>query len=85
MRVRPKWVAMAAVLSAGCAETTLPSPHAALVAEDGAPIVGRVQLRDRKLDLTRTSVSAGGAAHDLARGTAKLMADIEPPAPRERR
>ena len=48
-----------------------------LTASDGTPIVGRLSLREGTVELTRTTVAAGGPAHDLARGVAKIIADVD--------
>ncbi len=42
-----------------------------------APLVGKVRTRDGVIDLTRATVSEGGKAHDVAQGTARVMADAE--------
>ena len=43
-----------------------------------APVVGKVQTRDKLINLSRDTISEGGEAHDYARGTAKLIGDIAP-------
>lgn len=49
---------------------------AALNAVPGSgPLIGRVRIRGRVIDLTRASLAEGGPAHEMASGVANL-ADI---------
>ena len=43
-----------------------------------APVVGKVQMRDKLIPLSRDTLSEGGEARDLVRGTAQLIGDVEP-------
>jgi len=47
------------------------------VVEPTTPLIGRVRVRGEVLDLTRDSVAEGGSAHDVAQGTARVIADAE--------
>jgi len=43
-----------------------------------APVVGKVQTRDRLIPLTRDTIAEHGEAHELASGNAALIGDVEP-------
>ncbi len=46
-----------------------------------APVVGKVQTRDKLVPLTRDSIAEHGEAHDLAPGNAALIGDVAPKPP----
>jgi len=70
---------VAVLLLTSCAEVArAPSVQThSLAGADGAPLIGRLRMRDQTLDLTRTSIRAGGPAHDAAQGVAQIIADID--------
>lgn len=68
-------VAIIVVLSALVCTAALAKPPSAT---GHAAVVGRVQFRDRIVDLSRASIAEGGAAYELVRGRATVMADIMP-------
>ncbi len=59
-------------------------PRLTVVAPSATPLIGRVRMRGEVLDLTRVSIAAGGPAHEVAQGTARIIADAEVPRTRER-
>ena len=71
------WVIAAAAVVPACAEVPILPTASHLHAPDGAPIVGRVRMRDQTLDLTQTSVAEGGPAGWLGPGAAAIMADVD--------
>lgn len=60
-----------------CAELAPTGSLEALSGADGTPLIGRLEMRDRTIDLTRRSIAGGGPAHDVATGVAKIIADID--------
>ena len=60
-----------------CAELSPGGSLKALSGADGTPLIGRLETRDRTIDLTRRSIAGGGPAHDVATGVAKVIADID--------
>ncbi len=64
-------------VSAAGALARPPVPSSSLLKHQDPPLVGRVRTREGVIDLTRASVSEGGAAHDVAQGTAGVIADAE--------
>ena len=71
------WIIAAAAVVPACAEVPILPSAKHLHAADGAPIIGRVRMRDQTLDLTRTSVAEGGPAGRLGPGVAEIMADVD--------
>lgn len=63
---------------ASCAQSNVTAPvvHAPRAADE-APLIGRLRTRDQTVDLTRISIAHGGPAADLARGVARVMADVD--------
>ena len=63
---------------ASCAQpnVTAATVHAASAVDD-APLIGRLRTRDGTVDLTRTTITGSGPARDLARGVARVMADVD--------
>jgi hypothetical protein len=43
-----------------------------------APVVGKVQTRDKLIPLTRETIAEDGEARDFARGTAEIIGDVVP-------
>ena len=63
---------------AGCSQPIAITPVVkAAPAADDAPLIGRLRTRDQTVDLTRISIANGGPAEDLARGVARVMADVD--------
>ena len=57
---------------------TVPATLTVIVDDNGEPVIGRVRTRDQVIDLTSSSLTAGGAARDLIDGYARpVHADID--------
>jgi hypothetical protein len=52
-------------------------PQQVRAAPRSAPLVGRLRTHDALLDLTLESVQPGGAAFQVGRGVADVIADVE--------
>lgn len=86
--MRSRSIVMSALLASaaaiGCAVASATpgvggsSAAPVIVDDNGEPVIGRVRTRDQVIDLTSSSLTAGGAARDLIDGYARpVHADID--------
>jgi hypothetical protein len=61
-------------------QSAAPERQSAAPERPGRPLIGVVRTRDAMLELTVDSVAQGGRAHELGRGVAEVVADVERPA-----